>query len=113
MVDHFVVTLTPAAYQDMLDIAAFIAGQRGMDRGDAFLNTMIDRIAALEQFPLRGARPKELEGSGSAGFRQILSGPYRLIYSVFGDKVAVLLIADGRRDMQALLRDRLLNRDPT
>ena len=34
--------------------------------------------------------------------------PYRIIYRVMGDGVYVLVIADGRRDMRALLQRRLL-----
>ena len=41
-------------------------------------------------------------------FREIFSKPYRIIYRVMAEDVYVLLIADGRRDMQALLLRRLL-----
>ena len=34
--------------------------------------------------------------------------PYRVIYRVVDRDVAILLIADGRRDMQSLLATRLL-----
>jgi toxin ParE1/3/4 len=34
--------------------------------------------------------------------------PYRIIYRVIENNVYVLLIADGRRDMQTLLQRRLL-----
>jgi hypothetical protein len=34
--------------------------------------------------------------------------PYRIIYRIIGEYVYVMLIADGRRDMQALLQRRLL-----
>ena len=41
-------------------------------------------------------------------YREIFFKPYRIIYRVMGDNVYVLVIADGRRDMQALLLRRLL-----
>ena len=41
-------------------------------------------------------------------YREIFFKPYRIIYRVMGDNVYVLVIADGRRDMQALLQRRLL-----
>jgi toxin ParE1/3/4 len=34
--------------------------------------------------------------------------PYRIVYRVYERKVVVFLIADGRRDMQALLTSRVL-----
>jgi toxin ParE1/3/4 len=54
--------------------------------------------------------PKELETLGIREFRQILLGQYRIIYRVIAKKVFILIIADGRRDMRALLERRLLNR---
>jgi toxin ParE1/3/4 len=41
-------------------------------------------------------------------FHEIFFKPYRIIYRVMEDKAYVLLIADGRRDMQRLLQRRLL-----
>jgi toxin ParE1/3/4 len=45
---------------------------------------------------------------GLREFRQVLFKPYRMIYRVMENNVYVLLIADGRRDMQKLLQRRLL-----
>ena len=52
--------------------------------------------------------PKELLALGIRNYREIFFKPYRVIYQVTGDKVHVMLIVDGRRDMQALLLRRLL-----
>jgi toxin ParE1/3/4 len=62
----------------------------------------------LERYPLRGNIPKELDTLGIREFRQVLMRPYRLIYRVMEDKVFIMIIADGRRDMQTLLERRLL-----
>ena len=40
-------------------------------------------------------------------YREIFFKPYRIIYRVMEDNVYVLVIADGRRDMQTLLQRRL------
>jgi toxin ParE1/3/4 len=53
--------------------------------------------------------PKELDALGIREFRQILVESYRLIYRLSGKIVFVMVIADGRRDMQALLERRLLS----
>jgi toxin ParE1/3/4 len=44
----------------------------------------------------------------SREYRQTFFKAYRLIYRVIGRRVYAYLIADGRRDMQALLEQRLL-----
>ena len=66
------------------------------------------RFAALETFPNRGAYPKELLDYGNRDFREMYFKPYRIIYRVLERKVVVVLIADGRRDMQTLLTSRVL-----
>ena len=46
---------------------------------------------------------------GILEYREIFFKPYRIIYRVMDKNVYVLLIADGRRDMQTLLQKRLLD----
>jgi toxin ParE1/3/4 len=62
----------------------------------------------LSEFPERGARPKELMALGIREYREVLFRPYGIIYRIMDKNVYVLLIADGRRDMQALLQRRLI-----
>ncbi|MDE0103485.1 MAG: type II toxin-antitoxin system RelE/ParE family toxin [Bryobacterales bacterium] len=45
---------------------------------------------------------------GIREYREVFVKPYRIIYRVTAETVYVLLIADGRRDMQSLLLRRLL-----
>jgi len=65
-------------------------------------------LPGLSESPERGTYPKELLALGIRDYREIFFKPYRVIYQVIGDKAHVLLIVDGRRDMQALLQRRLL-----
>ena len=52
--------------------------------------------------------PPELTALGIRVYRQVFFEPYRIIYRTDGPTVHVMLVADGRRDMQALLERRLL-----
>lgn len=106
----FEVELTQGAEDDLEAIFDYLSEHRSRDDAVALLDAFAGKIEALEQFPLRGSVPKELDGFGIKEFRQLLLHPYRLIYRVAGNRVFVLLIADGRRDMQALLERRLLGR---
>ena len=69
---------------------------------------ILDAAGSLTTLPDKGNYPKELEAFGNREFRQIFFKPYRLIYQVAGKHVTVMLVADGRRDMPALLAKRLL-----
>ena len=65
-------------------------------------------FSSLSKAPERGAYPKELLAIGIRDYREVFFKPYRMIYRVMGDTVYVLIIVDGRRDMQSLLQRRLL-----
>lgn len=107
---RFEVELTQGAEDDLEAIHAYLAEHRSADAAESLLNAFLEKISTLERYPERGSIPKELEALGVRDFRQILLDPYRLIYRVTARKVVILVIADGRRDMQALLERRLLGR---
>lgn len=107
---RFEVELTQGAEDDLEAIHAYLAEHRSADAAESLLNAFLEKISTLERYPERGSVPKELEALGTRDFRQILLDPYHLIYRVTGRKVVILVIADGRRDMQALLERRLLGR---
>jgi toxin ParE1/3/4 len=105
---QFEVRLTQGAEQDLESLYDYLAEQRGADTAQALLDSLLARAEALERFPDRGGVPAELDRLGIRTFRQLVHPPYRIVYRVSGQEVFVLLIADGRRDMQALLERRLL-----
>ena len=102
------VVLTEGAVRDLDDLTAFIAAQDGLDRADQVLERIHDKLAALRDLPERGEYPPELAALGIRQFRQLHDKPWRMVYQVGQDSVTVLLIADGRHDMQTRLQRRLL-----
>ena len=62
----------------------------------------------MSAFPQRGSYPRELLDLGVREYREVFFKPYRIIYRVLEDGVYVMVTADGRRDMRALLQRRLL-----
>ncbi|HJQ18497.1 MAG TPA: type II toxin-antitoxin system RelE/ParE family toxin [Allosphingosinicella sp.] len=105
---RFDVALTQGTEDDLEAIYDYLAQNRSIDDAEAFLEVFLEKIDTVERLPLRGDIPKELDTLGIREFRQVLLRPYRLMYRVAASKVFVLVIADGRRDMQALLERRLL-----
>lgn len=104
----FEVRLAQGAEDDLEGIYDYLSEHRSPDDAQPLLDALLTKIGTLERFPLHGAVPKELAPLGIREFRQVLLAPYRLVYRVIGKTVFVTLIADGRRDMQALLTRRLL-----
>lgn len=104
------VELTQGAEDDLEEIHGYRSQVRGIDDADTLIGEFLTVIDSLETFPERGAVPRELEGLGIQEFRQILLRQFRLIYRIIDSRVIILVIADGRRDMQTLLERRLLAR---
>ncbi len=104
----FLVQLTNDAARDLEEIYDYIDRHDAPDRADHVLEQIEKAFRSLSEHPHRGNTPKELLDIGLREYREIFFKPYRIIYRVMGDNVYVLVIADGRRDMQALLQRRLL-----
>ena len=105
----FAVLLTNDAANDLDDIYNYVALHDSPQKADYFLERFEKVCSSLSEFPERGAYPKELLALGIREYRETFFKPYRIIYRVIENIVTVLLIADGRRDMQSLLQRRLLN----
>jgi toxin ParE1/3/4 len=105
---RYAVELTPDAQVDLDDIADYIGARDGMERAEHVARGIEKAYAGLAVFPNRGAYPRELLETGNRNFREVHFKPYRIIYRVYERKVVVFLVADGRRDMQALLTSRVL-----
>jgi toxin ParE1/3/4 len=107
----FQVVLTEDAERDLEAIVTHIASHDSAQSAEHVLGRILDIAESLATEPTRGSVPRELRGLGDQDYRQVFFKPYRLIYRVVDERVAIYLIADGRRDMQALLARRLLG-DP-
>jgi toxin ParE1/3/4 len=104
----FEVLLTEGAERDLESIYDYIAAFDCVEKAKYVLDQLMTVVEGLSTFPERGSYPKELNALGIRDFRQTFFKPYRVIYRVLDTRVVIYLIADGRRDMQALLTRRLL-----
>ncbi len=102
------VLLTQDALRDLEDLDDYLVAAESPEKADYVLGKLESALDRLSEAPERGARPRELLELGVGDFRQALFKPYRIIYTIRGKDVYVLLIADGRRDMESLLQRRLL-----
>ena len=104
----FRVKVTPDALRDLEDIDDYIARNDSPAKAEAVTRRIEEAIASLEALPHRGSHPREAKVVGEDACREIFFKPYRIIYEVRGQNVTVLVISDGRRNMQELLNRRLL-----
>ncbi|HVR82124.1 MAG TPA: type II toxin-antitoxin system RelE/ParE family toxin [Luteimonas sp.] len=100
--------LSRDAARDLEAIHDFIAEHDSPLKASRVLDRLMECVDSLASVPERGSHPRELLALGVRDYRQVFFKPYRVVYWVVGDAVHILLIADGRRDMQSLLMQRLL-----
>ena len=102
------VQLTEDAARDLAEIHEYLGNHSSPAKATDVLEQIESRFLSLAEYPRSGGYPKELLELGIHEYREVLSSPYRIIYRVLYEQVYVLVIADGRRDMQTLLQRRLL-----
>lgn len=105
---QFEVLLTEGAEQDLEAIHDYISEFDSVVNANAVLDELMAVVESLSKFPERGSYPKELIGLGFKEYRQTLFKPYRVIYRIACNQDIIYLIADGRRDLQAVLARRML-----
>lgn len=102
------VVLTAAAKRDVAETRRYIAVR---DSAQAAVDVLIGLRAAvnsLKTLPERGHATPEMVQLGVQAYREIHSGPYRIIYEVRESTVFIHAVLDGRRDLDLILQERLL-----
>ena len=104
----FQVFLTNDAARDLEDLYDYIESHDVPEKANYVLEKIDEAFSSLSENPRRGRYPKELLVVGLREYREVFFKPYRIIYRVRDKKVYVMVIVDGRRDMQSFLQRRLL-----
>jgi toxin ParE1/3/4 len=108
-VKTYQIVIEAEAERDLAEIDTYIALHDSADKAISVMAKTEQAIGKLTMLPNRGSRPNELLEHGVLDFRETFFKPYRILYRVVDDKVVVVLVADGRRDMRSLLTRRLLS----
>lgn len=104
----FSVLLTDDAARDLDEICDYIDRHDVPGKAD-YVPEQIEKVfSSLSENPRRGVFPGELLSIGISEYREIFFKPYRIIYRIMEKKVVVLLVVDGRRNLQEILQRRLL-----
>lgn len=66
------------------------------------------RCQTLATFPQRGRIVPELREVDVRAYRELVEGPWRIVYRYDADRVHVMAVLDARRDLSSLLLERLV-----
>ena len=95
------------AERDLLGIVEYVAEENpGAALG--ILDRSRVSAARLSRSPRRGRVVPELLDQGISRYREIVIRPWRVIYRVEAEKVYVVAVIDGRRNVEDVLLARLL-----
>ncbi len=106
MSDHEVYW-TPTALQDIALILSHTAAENPVAAA-AVIDRLEARADSLGTLTPRSRTVPELREIGVHQYRELIEPPWRLIYTVEAERIAVVAVIDARRDLATLLLERLI-----
>lgn len=98
---------TDAARLDLERIVEFIAEENPAN-ALAVLVRVERRCQALAALPERGRLVPELRAVNVPVYRELIEGPWRIVYRYDAERVHVMAVLDARRDLSGILLERLI-----
>lgn len=108
MTEPFRIVWTDTAVHDLLAIVDYIALRDSVESAADVHERIMGAVDDLDTMPRRCRAVPELHAEGIDAYRELLVGPYRIVFGVRGTDVVVLAAVDGRRDLGELLIERAL-----
>ena len=104
----FEVLWTEAAQLDLQRIVTFIAAENPA-RALAVSEQVEQRCQALVSLRERGRIVPELRAVDVFVYRELVEGPWRIVYRFDADRIHVTAVLDARRNLSSLLLERLVH----
>lgn len=95
------------AQLDLIEIAEFIADDRP-SIARKIVRKIRERIARLEMAPERGRVVPELARQGITQYGEMIISPWRVLCQIGEKVVYVVLVVDGRRNLEDVLFNRIM-----
>lgn len=96
------------AASDLDDIVGWILENQSARHAESFVETIDAELSRLEEHPRSGRIIPELERHNITKYREIIVPPWRIFYSVETERILVLSVIDGRRNVEDILLRRIL-----
>ena len=104
---EFEVRWTDTARLDLERIVEFIAEENPANALTA-LARLERRCQSLAALPERGRIVPELRAVDVLSYRELVEGPWRIVYRYDIDRVHIMAVLDAHRDLSGLLLERLI-----
>ena len=107
----YTVFMLEEAEKDLESIFSYILESGNTSSAKNMIEQIRRACESLSQIPERGSIPQELARADISEYRQIIAGPYRIIYEVVEPNVFIFGIIHGSRNVEEVLRQRWLLKD--
>ena len=107
MIKEYTVNLTKEAETDLEEIVSYIA-KDSIQNALKIFDRLHNKVNSLNKMPERGRYVPELLDKNIRDYKELIESPWRIIYKIDENKVDVLSIIDGRRNLQEILLEKLL-----
>ncbi|EFQ65572.1 hypothetical protein PFWH6_0364 [Pseudomonas fluorescens WH6] len=97
-----------SAKNDLKGIKSYLIRQFSTSTWQQTYESLKHALRRLETQPYAGSIPEEIERLNLSQYRQILSGMNRIIYEIRDKTIYIHIIADTRKNLQALLLKNLM-----
>lgn len=104
---QYQVLWSDTARQDLQKIVEFISPDSTIRAKRIYLDIK-QKAGSLHEMPKQGRIVPELQHFNILAFRELLLPPWRIIYRIEENKVSVIAVIDGRRNVEDILLDRFL-----
>ncbi|NWF10985.1 type II toxin-antitoxin system RelE/ParE family toxin [Pseudomonas salomonii] len=104
----FRVVILHSAKNDLKDIKSYLIRQFSASTWQTTFESLKQAMRRLETQPYAGSIPEEIERLSMSQYRQVVSGMNRIIYEIREQTIYVHIIADTRKNLQALLLKNLI-----
>ena len=104
----FKVFWTKTAEKDLNEIIDYIISNGDVNSAYKAFNKIKERVDLLKISPEQGRAIPELEMFKIKNYREVIVKPWRIIYKIENKIIKVLLVIDGRRNVEDILFDKLI-----
>ena len=105
---YYSVYWTKSAKQDLREIIDYIS-KDSKKNALKILNRITQQSAELKQMPFRYRVISEFQDLNIESYRELIISPWRIIFKVVNHKVFVVAVLDGRRNIEDILREKVLS----
>ena len=93
---------------DLVDIVSYIKVHSGKEIAKGIYTKIKSKVEYIVDFPKAGIVVPELIDIGITDIYQIVVSPWKVYYKVINNKILVLSVIDGRRNLEEILYKKII-----